>query len=356
MSQKDYSWMLLPNTHPAWHVGFEKFIKHTFEGTYEGETAACPCCMCRGMAYMSREEVEEHVFHRGLDNDFIKSKTAVRAAEPMDDDDCNISEGGDEGSVRNLLSSLISGTCHGEINEDEPNVAAKKIFKLMEEGQKELYPGCKEASQVSFIVRLFQIKCMCGISNSAMEQILHLICLVLPEGHCVPNTMDKIQKVVRDLGLSYKKIHAYFNDCVLFRGEYENLDKCPICEESRWEHTNSEGTDDVEDGGVKKKVPRKVLRYFPLISRLQRLYMNDTTSAYMRWHAEELVKDGKVRHPADSLAWKHVDDTYPHFAFDPRNVRLGLASDGFNPFGMLNVTYTTWPVILIPYNLPLGCA
>src|SRR6185312_12933653 len=118
-------------------------------------------------------------WHTCPDNDFIKSKTVVRAAEPMDDDACNISEGGDEGSVRNLLSSMISGTCHGEINEDEPNVAAKKIFKLMEEGQKELYPGCKEASHVSFIVRLFQIKCMCGISNNAMEQILHLIYLVL---------------------------------------------------------------------------------------------------------------------------------------------------------------------------------
>ena len=104
---------------------------------------------------MSREDVEEHVFHRGFDDDFIKRKAIVRAAESMDDDACNISEGGDEGSVSNLLSSLISGTCHGEINEDEPNVAAKKIFKLMEEGRKELYPGCKEASQVSFIVRLF---------------------------------------------------------------------------------------------------------------------------------------------------------------------------------------------------------
>jgi hypothetical protein len=42
---------------------------------------------------------------------------------------------------------------------------------------------------------------------------------------------------------------------VLFRGEYEKLDKFPICEESRWEHTNSKGTDDVEDvtGGVKKR-------------------------------------------------------------------------------------------------------
>ena len=52
---------------------------------------------------------------------------------------------------------------------------------------------------------------------------------------------------------------------MLFRGEYEKLDKCPICEESRWEHTNSKGTDDVEDGGVKKKkVPRKFLGIFLL--------------------------------------------------------------------------------------------
>ena len=42
---------------------------------------------------------------------------------------------------------------------------------------------------------------------------------------------------------------------MLFHGEYEKLDKCTICEESRCEHTNSEATDDVEDvtGGVKKR-------------------------------------------------------------------------------------------------------
>jgi hypothetical protein len=57
-------------------------------------------------------------------------------------------------------------------------------------------------------------------------------------------------------------------------------------------------------------------------------------------------------HPVDSIAWKHVDKMYLEFASDPRNVRLRLASDVFNPFEMLNFTYTTWPVILIPYNLP----
>ncbi len=43
---------------------------------------------------------------------------------------------------------------------------------------------------------------------------------------------------------------------------------------------------------------------------------------------------------------------YLEFSADPRNVHLALASDGFNPFKNMNVTHSTWPVILIPYNLP----
>jgi hypothetical protein len=46
MSLEDYSWMLLSNTDPGWHVGLEKFIQRIFEGTYLGETTTCPCGMC----------------------------------------------------------------------------------------------------------------------------------------------------------------------------------------------------------------------------------------------------------------------------------------------------------------------
>nr|GEV77302.1 transposon Ty3-I Gag-Pol polyprotein [Tanacetum cinerariifolium] len=37
---------------------------------------------------------------------------------------------------------------------------------------------------------------------------------------------------------------------------------------------------------------------------------------------------------------------------EPRNVRLGLADDGFDPFGNLSQAYNMWPVILTTYNLP----
>ncbi|GKF05820.1 hypothetical protein Tco_0036488 [Tanacetum coccineum] len=59
-----------------------------------------------------------------------------------------------------------------------------------------------------------------------------------------------------------------------------------------------------------------------------------------------------MQHPVDGRAWKNFDTKYPNFAKEPRNVRLGLAADGFNPFGNLSQAYSMWPVILTTYNLP----
>jgi hypothetical protein len=40
------------------------------------------------------------------------------------------------------------------------------------------------------------------------------------------------------------------------------------------------------------------------------------------------------------------------FSSNPRNVRLGLSSDGFNPYGHMSTAHSTWRVILFPYNFP----
>ncbi|XP_021302504.1 uncharacterized protein LOC110430009 isoform X4 [Sorghum bicolor] len=101
-----------------------------------------------------------------------------------------------------------------------------------------------------------------------------------------------------------------------------------------------------------KRKPAKVLRYFPLIPRIQRLFSTTKTSDDMRWHDDGRTKEEKLRHPADGDAWKDFNDRNPDFAEDPRNIRLGLASDGFNPFGNKNLKHSTWPVMLVPYNLP----
>ncbi|GLT96829.1 hypothetical protein SLE2022_144250 [Rubroshorea leprosula] len=44
-------------------------------------------------------------------------------------------------------------------------------------------------------------------------------------------------------------------------------------------------------------------------------------------------------HLAQSTAWKHFDAVHPSFASDPQNVRLGLATDGFNPWELHNASH-----------------
>ncbi|XP_075645463.1 uncharacterized protein LOC142616510 [Castanea sativa] len=72
----------------------------------------------------------------------------------------------------------------------------------------------------------------------------------------------------------------------------------------------------------------------------------------MTWHHDKRVDDGLLRHPADSKAWKIFDEIHESFSFEKRNVRLGLASDGFNPYGNMSTTHSTWPIVLVQYNLP----
>ena len=72
----------------------------------------------------------------------------------------------------------------------------------------------------------------------------------------------------------------------------------------------------------------------------------------MKWHVDGCMEGEMMRHPVDSLAWKNFDNVHPSFELEPRNVRLSLESDGFNPFGNMSISYSMWPVVLIPYNLP----
>lgn len=53
---------------------------------------------------------------------------------------------------------------------------------------------------------------------------------------------------------------------------------------------------------------------------------------------------GVLRHPADETRWRNFDMAFPNFGAEPRNLRLGLSTDGINPFGNMNNKHSTWPV------------
>ena len=97
----------------------------------------------------------------------------------------------------------------------------------------------------------------------------------------------------------------------------------------------------------------KMLRHFPLKDRLKCLYVSCHTATEMTWHVRGRSKDKDLmRHPVDGKKWKEFDEKYPDFVQEPTNVRLRLASDGFNPFGNMSLSCSMWPVVMTAYNLP----
>ena len=75
--------------------------------------------------------------------------------------------------------------------------------------------------------------------------------------------------------------------------------------------------------------------------RLKQLFANSKTVKLIQWHSIGNSKDNDVmRHPFNGKAWQEFDKRHPQFASDVRNVRLGLAADGFNPFGNMSLSYS----------------
>jgi hypothetical protein len=52
----------------------------------------------------------------------------------------------------------------------------------------------------------------------------------------------------------------------------------------------------------------------------------------MVWHWEKQSQDGLVRHAVDFKQWKFIDARWQTYSREARNVRLGLATNGVNPF------------------------
>ena len=100
----------------------------------------------------------------------------------------------------------------------------------------------------------------------------------------------------------------------------------------------------------------KVLQHLPIIPRLQRLFMTEESAKQMTWHKNgKRYNPDRMVHASDGEAWTHFDGIHHEKAKEARNVRVALATDGFNPYGMMAAPYTCWPVFVIPLNLPPWC-
>jgi hypothetical protein len=103
------------------------------------------------------------------------------------------------------------------------------LKQFIEDSKKSLYPDCQKYSRLSSDLNLLQLKADHGWSDKSFKHLLDVLRDVLPEGNQIAESVYEVKKIICPLGIEVEKIYACKNRCVLFRGDYADLDKCPKC-------------------------------------------------------------------------------------------------------------------------------
>ncbi|XP_016192398.1 uncharacterized protein LOC107633273 [Arachis ipaensis] len=331
----DKSWIKRPRNSLEYAQGVSRFIEFAFAHHSADGTIICPCSACAFKKWLTRDEVYDHSictqfpigctfwFYHGERSigetsnvssssfsDVVQNPLANEQHPMVEVDSIRnlISEGlGVGGNNRQGTPIIVNEVSDGGGERPMPSetpetLEAKGFSELLKDGEEPLYEGCTRYSKLSFLLKLFHIKSLCGMTDKSVKMILELLSNAFEYAR-TPSSFYKAKKIISKLSLDCTKIHACPNNCILYWGEDENMETCK-------------------------------------------------TAADMRWHATAENKDNTMRHPRDSEAWKRFDLEHSNFAIDPQNVHLALATDGFNPHGTLSANHSIWPVILIPYNTP----
>ncbi|KAG7556996.1 Transposon En/Spm-like [Arabidopsis suecica] len=355
-------------------AGVEAFISYASHVEDRKGRFLCPCVVCQNSKSVKAVTVSSHLLSRGFmpnyyvwyehgeDYNVVGEGTSNYAdntdytSNYADNTDytSNVNEPiGFHGE--NIFAGMVNDAFHGSVpyNEyhehesgndhvhEEPTQEAKRFYDMLAAANTPLYDGCREGqSQLSLAARFMNNKVDYNLSESCMDGWAELFTEYLPEGNQATGSYYETETLMRKLGLPYHTYDVCIDNCMLFWKEYAKLGNCKFCGKPRYKE--SEG---------RTRIPFSKMWYLPIGDRLKRMYQSEKTAASMRWHAEHESEEGLMCHPSDAAEWKNFQQLHPSFAEEPRNVYLGLCTDGFNPFGM-SKNHSLWPVILTPYNLP----
>ncbi|KAL8135205.1 hypothetical protein AgCh_010026 [Apium graveolens] len=115
-----------------------------------------------------------------------------------------------------------------QAREQPMNFDAKAFRKLLEEGRELLWHDCTKYTKLSTMATLLNIKADHNIIHECFESLLKAIKSMFPDNEKLSDNYYYYKKMVKKLGLGYKKIDACSNDCILFYKKNEKITKCTI--------------------------------------------------------------------------------------------------------------------------------
>jgi hypothetical protein len=205
--------------------------------------------------------------------------------------------------------------CHIELEVLLGSAKGLENFETLKKVAKDcMYQSCgKEWTVLRFMLHLLIVKVKSGWSDNSFNEPLTLLDNLLPKPNLVPRNTYEAKKIINPLKMRVQRIHACRNHCILYHGDYAELEKCPNCDASRYKSNADFAVERViASKGVKRKVggkksafsqveeeysictdtasqckvPALVMWYLLVEDHLKRLFSNPKTVESMTWHID----------------------------------------------------------------------
>jgi hypothetical protein len=171
---------------PKYIGGLKSFMNFIRERFNEAEQILCPCKDCLNHKHLHQNDVQRHLMLNGMSSTYTRwihhgeDSNVHVFEEPVheDENDNSLEEPVHDDGLDEMLRDLVgSGHVNDEGHEDgnPSNDAASRFKQLIEEAQRELYPGCTNFSRLTFVIKLLHVKSYCRITNSAFSMLLKIL-------------------------------------------------------------------------------------------------------------------------------------------------------------------------------------
>ncbi|PNX91145.1 hypothetical protein L195_g047275, partial [Trifolium pratense] len=222
----DKSWITQPRNSSEYLQGLNGFLDLAFKNRLN---AKCPCKNCGFKTPQSRSVMYDHLrvtpFPVGYTSWCYHGEVAIgenNNGSPINRLNVVHDTTNAEDPIQKLIKDAfgvdrnhpnevpIVSNVDIEIEDVMPNTPperteAKEFYELAKDGEQPLYEGCTKYSKLAFLVKLYHIKCLCGMSDKAITMILQLLQDAFEHAK-IPSSFYEAKKTITKLGLNYEKI------------------------------------------------------------------------------------------------------------------------------------------------------
>ncbi|CAA7036366.1 unnamed protein product [Microthlaspi erraticum] len=206
----------------------------------KAEMIKCPCQRCCLVRYKIRVEVKSDLICHGFLPTYTNWYLHGEELDTHEDEELEPESRGEytEDSTKNLLEDQTNTLLEDvfpdmaasfesddsmpreDQSEDHPK-QSDAYDDLLSDCNEALYEGCQSFSKLSFMLKLYHIKCMCRISDKEMSMVIDLLKEAFEHAK-LPDSFNDMKKIIRKLGFTYQTIHA----CDAESGFTKLLDLC----------------------------------------------------------------------------------------------------------------------------------